>query len=64
MNPEIRDYWMHRAQCEYDQGHYEQSIEDLIKGLEVSHEDPQVLYKLGLSYYANENYKVCIKTLK
>jgi tetratricopeptide (TPR) repeat protein len=23
MSPQNRDYWMHRAQCEFDQGHYE-----------------------------------------
>jgi tetratricopeptide (TPR) repeat protein len=45
-------FLMHRAQCEYDQGHHEKSIEDLQQGLEVGANDPQVLYKLGLSFYA------------
>jgi tetratricopeptide (TPR) repeat protein len=26
--------------------------------------DPQVLYELGLTYFADEKYKKCLKTLK
>lgn len=29
-----------------------------------SPQDPQVLYKLGLTYYADQKYKKCIKTMK
>lgn len=43
---------------------YTESINDLISALRVNENDPQVLYKLGLSYYAFEKYKKCISTLK
>lgn len=43
---------------------YESAIEDLQKALEVNKSDPMVLYKLGLTYYADQKYKKCTKTLK
>lgn len=55
---------MNRAQCYYDLGQYVESITDLTDALKVNENDPQVLYKLGLAYYAFEKYKKCIKTLK
>ena len=55
---------MNRAQCFYDLNMYVESIADLNQALAVNENDPQVLYKLGLSYYAFEKYKKCIKTLK
>mmetsp|Transcript_6828 Transcript_6828/g.11527 ORF Transcript_6828/g.11527 Transcript_6828/m.11527 type:complete len:170 (+) Transcript_6828:1159-1668(+) len=33
MNHESTEFLMHRAQCQYDQGHFEMSINDLKKGL-------------------------------
>ena len=47
------DFLTHRAQCYYDQGMYDLSIKDLLKGLEEEAEDPQLLYRIGLSYYAD-----------
>ena len=32
--------------------------------LKINDSDPQILYRLGLSYYAFEKFKKCIKTLK
>lgn len=55
---------MNRSQCYYDIGEYTQSIEDLNSALKVDPSDAKVLYKLGLSFYAFEKYKKCIKTLK
>lgn len=55
---------MNRAQCYYDLGQYTESITDLKTALNVDENDPQVLYKLGLSFYAFNKYKKCIKTLK
>jgi len=43
---------------------YTESISDLSMALKVNENDPQVLYKLGLSFYAFNKYKKCIKTLK
>jgi len=40
------------------------SIDDLENALQFSPEDPKVLYKLGLAYYAHEKYKRAIKMLK
>ena len=43
---------------------YESSINDLNAALETSDTDPQILYKLGLTYFAHEKYKKCIKLMK
>lgn len=43
---------------------YELSADDLNAALKVNECDPQVLYKLGLTYFADKKYKKCIKTLK
>jgi len=40
------------------------SADDLNAALKVNECDPQVLYKLGLTYFADKKYKKCIKTLK
>lgn len=32
-----------------------------MKALQVEPSDPQILYKLGLSHYANQDYKLCIR---
>ena len=34
------------------------------RALNQNQQDPQVLYKLGLTYYADQKYKKCIKTMK
>ena len=33
-------------------------------GLEINPTDSMLLYLLGLAYYADGNYKLCMKTLK
>lgn len=55
---------MNRAQCFYDLQQFTESIDDLLTALKVNENDPQVLYKLGLSYYAFQKFKKCIGTLK
>ena len=56
---------MHRAQCYSDMKNYEAAIKDLDAALgECKGTDPQILYKLGLSYYNNQKFKECVKTLK
>ncbi len=45
---------------------YDEAIEDLQTALdaEENENNPQLLYKLGLAYYAYEKYRRCIKTMK
>jgi tetratricopeptide (TPR) repeat protein len=43
---------------------FTEAIRDLQTALNIDETDPQVLYRLGLSYYAFDKYKKCIKTLK
>lgn len=63
-DPENINFLMNRAQCLYDMGQYTDTIADLEDAARFSPEDPKVLYKLGLGYYAYEKYKRAIKTLK
>lgn len=55
---------MNRAQCYFDLRMHTEAIHDLTVALAINDSDPQVLYRLGLSYYSYEKYKKCIKTLK
>lgn len=57
-------FLMNRAQLNYELNKYTESIEDLERALAIKDDNPKILYKLGLSYYAFEKYKRCIKTLK
>jgi len=57
-------YLMNRAQCYYDLRLHTESINDLTTAHELDDTDPQILYRLGLAYYAYEKNKKCIKTLK
>ena len=34
------------------------------RALNITPQDPQLFYRLGLSYYADEQYKLCVKNLK
>ena len=43
---------------------YDDSSNDLIMAMKQSPQDPQILYKLGLTYYADTKYKKCIKMMK
>ena len=68
--PENTDFLLHRANCYYDQAQdgkeksYQLSISDVQKALEYAPSDPQLLYKLGIFYFADEQFKPAIKTLK
>jgi len=64
MEPRNTDFLQHRAQCYYDLGEHDSSIADLQNGLKINREDSQLFYKLGLSYYADEKYKQCVRQLK
>lgn len=55
---------MHRAKCYFDQKMYEESILDLQTALQHSPNDSMLLYLLGLSFYADQNFKQCLKTFK
>ena len=43
---------------------YDDAIADLQHGLQQDQHDPQILYKLGLVYFAYKKYKKCVKTMK
>ena len=68
--PDNTDFLLHRANCYFDQANdsneynYQPSIQDVLKGLEHAPSDPQLLYKLGLFYYADEQFKLSIQTFK
>lgn len=52
------------AQCHFDNGNYEESIRQLEQALLANDRDASVLYKLGLSLYANKKFKMAVSTLK
>jgi tetratricopeptide (TPR) repeat protein len=58
------EFLKNRSKTYYETKDYDQSAADLNKALEVNNEDPDVLYLLGLTYYADQKYKKCIKQLK
>ena len=43
---------------------HELAIADLVTASKVNPYDSQILYKQGLTYYAHEKFKKCIKTMK
>ena len=47
-------FLMNKAQCYYDQNKFKLSIENLSKAHELAPVNPQILYKLGLSFYSND----------
>ena len=55
---------MHRAQCYYDLTEYHNSIKDLNLALVIKEDDPQVHYRLGLAFYADADFKQCVRALK
>lgn len=63
-NDENTEFLMHRAQCYYDLGEYDKAKEDLDLALGIAKDDPQIHYRLGLSEYADGDYKACVKSLK
>jgi tetratricopeptide (TPR) repeat protein len=63
-DPNNVQFLMNRAQCHFELKNFTESIQDLERALSIDEHDPKVLYKLGLSYYAYEKFKRCIKTLK
>lgn len=52
------------SDCYFDMGEYEASIEQLEIALQANDKDPTVLYKLGISLYANKKFKKAVKVLK
>ena len=64
LKPKDIEFFKNRAQCFYDMGYFENSIDDLNLALEIKSNCPQILYKLGLTYFAFKKYKKCIKTMK
>ena len=50
--------------CYYDMKKYDKSIQDLQDSLELSKNNPKILYQLGRSFYADKQFKEAIKTMK
>ena len=50
--------------CYYDMKKYDKSIQDLQDSLELSQNNPKILYQLGRSFYADKQFKEAIKTMK
>jgi tetratricopeptide (TPR) repeat protein len=62
---EKKEFLLHKAHCEFDNGDFDKSILDLKQGLEMYESDPELLYYLGLSYYATgDKYKEALNTFK
>jgi tetratricopeptide (TPR) repeat protein len=57
-------FYKNIAQCYSDMNKYNEAISYLETALEENEDDPQVLYKLGLAFFADKKYKKSIKTLK
>ncbi len=51
--PNNVEFLKNRSQCYFDLKMYEESAQDLDKALAQNQCDAQVLYKLGLTYYAH-----------
>merc|ERR1719240_1108628 len=58
------EFMSNRAQCFFEQGLYDRAEIDLSNALELDAEDPQLLYKRGLTRYAMKRYKPAIDDLK
>lgn len=57
-------FLQHRARCFNAQAKPDKAVVDLELANSMCKTDPQVLYELGLTYFADEKYKKCLKTLK
>jgi tetratricopeptide (TPR) repeat protein len=55
---------MHRAQCFYAMGKYEDCIKDYDTAIKLKQNDPFLLQGQGLAYFATGKYKKCIKFFK
>ena len=59
-------FLMNRSQCFFDQSLFQEAIDDLSTALGTEGNDshPQLLYKLGLAFFAFDKYRRCIRTMK
>jgi len=55
---------MHRAQCYYAMGKFEDCIKDYDAAIQLDQNDPLLLHGQGLAYFATAKYKKCVKFLK
>ena len=58
------EYLVNRGLCYYDQRMYDEAIKDCETALNIKSDDPHILYRLGLAYYASESFTKCVRTLK
>merc|ERR1712087_785790 len=57
-------YLSNRAQCLFEQGFYERSEADLSRALQIDGRDPELLYRRGITRFAQREYSECIADLK
>jgi len=57
-------YLSHRAQCLFEQGLYDLAEADLSRALQLDGSDPGLLYKRGITCYAQRRYAEAIADLK
>lgn len=57
------EFLVQRSNIYVNMKNYDKAIENLTKALSIKGDDAQILYKRGLAYYKNKNYKNCIKDM-
>lgn len=57
------EFIANRAQCFFEQGLFDRAVMDLSRALEIEPTDPQLLYKRGLTWYAQKRYPAAIEDL-
>lgn len=63
-DPQNTLFLSNRAQCLFEQGLYDRAEADLSRALALDFKDPQLLYKRGITRYAQRRYADAIADLK
>lgn len=64
MDKTSTEFLINRSLCYYDMKKFDKSIQDLQDSLKLSQNNPKILYQLGISYYADKQFKESIKMMK
>eukprot|EP00747_Dinoflagellata_sp_TGD_P213279 gnl/TRDRNA2_/TRDRNA2_86257_c0_seq1.p1 gnl/TRDRNA2_/TRDRNA2_86257_c0~~gnl/TRDRNA2_/TRDRNA2_86257_c0_seq1.p1 ORF type:complete len:497 (+),score=88.05 gnl/TRDRNA2_/TRDRNA2_86257_c0_seq1:170-1492(+) len=57
-------FYSHRAQCLFEQGLFDRAEADLSRALAIDSKDPDLLYKRGITRYAQQHFADSIADLK
>merc|ERR1712224_1021556 len=57
-------FYSHRAQCLFEQGLFDRAEADLSRALAIDSKDPELLYKRGITRYAQQHFADSIADLK